>query len=169
ERLHANAAAVPEGLLPHLDADPVPQGGQPSVVDLEDEPGLRDQLVLRPERLGESVEVLLVLAVVPVGAIDLEAGRRGGGEKRVLAGIGGSEQLYLATDGVVAAVAHGARADPADPAGVDLVARRVEERSVLGGVAIEVGEGGTIGPAGDQGRLVAGGLDFEPLEAVVCE
>jgi hypothetical protein len=113
ERLHPDAAPVPEGLEAHLDPDPVPQRRQPRVVDLEHQARFGDQLVLLAQRLGERVEVLLVLGVVEVVAVDLEAGRRGGGEEGVRAGIGGPQELDLLAQRVVAAVAHRPGAHPA--------------------------------------------------------
>jgi hypothetical protein len=50
---------------------------------------------------------------------------------------------------------------------VDLVARGVEERAALCGVAVEVGERRPVGTAGDERRLIAGGLDLKALEAIV--
>jgi hypothetical protein len=66
------------------------------------------------------------------------------------------QQIDFLAQGGLAAVNHGAGAEPQRAHALDLLARRIEQRATLGRIAVELGEGLAVLALRDE-RLLAGG------------
>ena len=83
QRLDAHHAVARVGLEAHLNADAIPQRREPRIVDLDLESRRGNRLVLDLQRVRERDDEVFLRLVVLVPAPDLDAGRRGRGEKGV--------------------------------------------------------------------------------------
>jgi hypothetical protein len=165
ERLDAHGAAGAESLKPHADANTVPQGGQPGVVDLKNEAGGDDRLVFDAHGFGDGEHIVLITLVETIAPVDFEARRRGGGEEYVLGSGGRDRQLDLLLERSLADVSDRPGADLYRALLVDLCARHIEQRAALAGVTVKVGELLAVPALLDQ-RFAFGGLDVgEAAEA----
>ena len=142
EGVDAKQRALPERRQAHLQADAIPQGRQPRVVDLQDEAGRRDHLVFDTQGFREGEDELFLRRVVLVAPVGLEAGRRRRGQEAFLPRLQVAlEQLDLALRRGLSLVGDRAGADPVLPLRLDVFRRRIEQRALRRRVGIEVREG----------------------------
>ena len=140
ERLDAQRAPLAEGLEAHRDADAVPERHQPRVIDLQHDLRSGDRFILDAHRFGDAVDEFLLAAVILVAPVDLEARRRRRRQEGILRRHMRLQLGDLALERRASGVGDRPGANPDGTQALDLLARCVEERALLAGIAIELGE-----------------------------
>src|SRR5271169_487157 len=140
ERLDPHLAPPAERIEPHGHADAIPQRRQPGIVDLQDKAGTGDRLVFDPHRLGDGEDILFVILVVAIAAVDFEARRRGRCQKDIVGPGSGDGDVDLLLQFGLADISDGPGAGLHGALLGDLRAGRIEQCAALAGILVKIGK-----------------------------
>src|SRR6478735_6638417 len=168
ERLDPYLAVFAKGGETHVDADAIPQRRQPGVIDLQDETGGDDCLIFAAHRFGEGKDEFFLAWVILIATVGLQACRRRGGDEGFrVPPDHAAENIDLASEARLTAIADRPGCNPMRARLFDLPGGFVEQGSALGCGAVEVRENLAVLPLQDDRLAARRWTRLEAAETIV--